>query len=425
MTKRKVNVRRRSFLANTARVAAAVAATGAAGGILSRHAFAANEPIRIGHQCDLTGALASTGYWRKKATDAVATWLNQSGGIAGRPIEVITVDTETKVDVGVSRLRQLIQENKVDFVIGSQHGGIGVASNPVVRELNTIYMPLNRTDATTGSAANPFVFRLMVNTSLTANAAGGWMTQNIGKRWGVVHADYIWGQSHRDAWSQVVGASGGKVLQSIAMPVNTTDPLPYLGKIDRSADAIFLALLGPDVPRSVTALRQIGLGSKALVTADYIFGSFDVVSLGATAEGLWGMDTLPWELADRDTPHLRNMRKVLGVDDRGREAGSGRFCSMGEIWPAWENLGFIKQNVEGSAWKSRADNAKFIRHAEANPKYAESALFPQGELLVRPEDHQGFVDYFLLRVEQGRIRVKNRVPKQAGTYPATVRLNKA
>ena len=424
MKVRKKNVTRREFLANAALSAAGVAVTGTAASIFSGPAAAQGIPIRIGHQCDLTGALASTGYWRKKATDSVAQWINDNGGIAGRPIQVFTLDTETKVDVGLSRIRQLIQEQNVDFVVGSQHGGIGVASNAVARDLKTICLSLSRTDSITGEAANPYVFRLMVTTSQTAKAAGGWLAQSTGKRWAVIFADYVWGQSHRDAWSREIGAAGGKVLQAIGMPVNTSDPLPYLGKIDRSVDAIFIALLGPDVPRTIPALRQIGMGNKPLVMADAVFGVFDILSLGAQAEGLWGMDSLPWELADKDTPHMRSMRKVLSVDERGREIGTNRFCSMGEIWPAWENLGFIKQNVEGARWKSRADNEAFIKHAEANPRYPESALFPQGDLFVRPEDHQGFCDYYALRIEQGRIRVKNRIAKEAGMYPAGAKLNK-
>jgi len=391
--------------------------------LLSHAAFAAEQPIKIGHQCDLTGALASTGYWRKKATDACAQWINQNGGIAGRQIQVVTIDTESKVDVGVSRLRQLIQEQNVDFVIGSQHGGVSVASNAVVRELNAICLSMSRTDSVTGEAATPNVFRLMVDNSLTAKAAGKWAVENTGKRWAVIYADYIWGQSHRDAWSKQVEVSGGKVVQAIPMPVNTPDPLPYVGKLDRSVDAIFVALLGPDVPRTLPALRQVGLGSKPIVTADALFGVFDILGMGSAANGLWGMDSAPWELADKDTPHVRNMRKIIGVDEMGRELGTKRACMVGDVWPAWENLGFIKQNVEGSRWKSRSDNGAFIKHAEANPKYAESAFFPQGELFVRPEDHQAFCDYYILRVEDRRLRTKKRIAKEDGIYPPTVKLN--
>ena len=107
----------------------ATVAAYAAGGVLphaSSSAFAATapagEPILIGHQCDLTGWDAATGYWRDKTATAMVGWLNANGGIAGRPVKLITVDTKSDVDVGVNQLRQLILENKVDAVLGSELG---------------------------------------------------------------------------------------------------------------------------------------------------------------------------------------------------------------------------------------------------------------------------------------------------------------
>jgi len=86
---------------------------------------------------------------RRRST-AAAKWLNKRGGIAGRPIEVSTIDTETKVDVGISRLRQLLQERNVDFVIGSQHGGVAVTSNPIMQEQKRLYLSMSRTDSNHG-----------------------------------------------------------------------------------------------------------------------------------------------------------------------------------------------------------------------------------------------------------------------------------
>src|ERR1700760_4068165 len=87
---KKFSLTRRGLVQGAAATAAALTVPGFA---------SADEPIRIGHQCDLTGALASTGYWRKKAADAAVKYVNEHGGIAGRQVELITVDTETKVDV--------------------------------------------------------------------------------------------------------------------------------------------------------------------------------------------------------------------------------------------------------------------------------------------------------------------------------------
>lgn len=426
MKLRNSELSRRSFLQKAAGLAGGVIAVGAMPAIAAdKTAPAGGTPIKIGHQCDLTGALASTGYWRKKTTDAAAKWLNERGGIAGRPIEVVTTDSESKVDVGVLRMRQMIQDDKVDFVIGSEHGGIGIASSRIAQDLKTPYFSMSRTDGVTETTANPYVFRLMVNTSLVSKSAGSWIVGQTGKRWCILYADYVWGQSHRDAWSKAVQGAGGAVLQTQAMPVNAADPLSYVSKLPRSTDAVFLAVLGPDMPRSLPLFNQVGFAGKPIVTADALFGTFDILGLGAQAEGVWGMDSMPWELEDKDTPHMRTMRTAVGLDARGREIGTGHSCMIGDIWPAWENLGFIKKNVEGSRWKSRGDAPAFIKHAEANPNYPESELFPQGSLFVRPQDHQAFADYYVLVVEKGRIRVKNRLAKEAGIYPTSVNIASA
>jgi branched-chain amino acid transport system substrate-binding protein len=397
------------------------AAASAAMLMISNPARAADS-IRLGHQCDLTGALASTGYWRKKATDAAVKYVNEHGGIAGRQIELITVDTESKVDVGILRLRQLLQDQKVDFVVGSQNGGIAIASNPICRDLGVLCLSLSRTDDVTGSAANPFVFRLMVNTSLTATAAGSWIIDNTGLKWTALYADYVWGQSHRDSWQKQVSAKGGSILSAVAMPVNTTDPLPYISKLDRSADAVFAAVLGPDIPRALPALRQLGFAKKAVLTADAALGSADLLALKGQVEGVWGMDAFPWELADKDTPAMREFRSAIGFDDHGREIGTGRMGAPGEVWSAWSNIGFLKQNIEGSGWKSKEDTPKLIKYAEANPNYAEGTMFPQGSLVVRPQDHQAFCDYYMFRIENGAYRVKHQVQKEAGMYAPTANL---
>ncbi|WP_213774580.1 ABC transporter substrate-binding protein [Bradyrhizobium sp. dw_78] len=398
-------------------------ALGAAAALaLPRTARSEDGPIRIGHQCDLTGALASTGYWRKKATDAAVKYVNENGGIGGRQVEIVTIDTETKVDVGVLRLRQLLQDRNVDFVIGSQNGGIGIASNGICRDLGTLCLSLSRTDDVTGSAANPFIFRLMVNTSLTATASGSWMIDNTAKKWTTLYADYVWGQSHRDSWQKQVDGKGGTVLNAVAMPVNTSDPLPYISKLDRSADAVFAAVLGPDMPRVLPALRQLGFAKKSIMTADSALGNADILALKGQVEGVWGMDSLPWELADKDTPAMRTFRDAIGFDEHGREVGTGRMGSPGEAWPSWSNIGFLKQTIEGSGWKTKADTPQLIKYADAHPEYAEGPLFPQGPLTVRPQDHQAFCEYYLFRIENGSYRVKHKLPREAGVYTPTANL---
>jgi len=415
---KKQTLSRRQLLAG-----ASIAGVSAAAGFLSP-AYGATGSIKIGHQCDLTGPLADNGYWRKKTVDAAARWINANGGVAGRQLEVITVDTECKVDVGVLRLRQLLQDNAVDFVIGSQHGGVSIASNPILLEQKTLCMSLSRTDEVTGKVANPYIFRFMVNTALAAHAAGNWMVKSTGKRWALICADYVWGHGHRDAWVEQLKAANGEAAAVVPIPVNTADPISFVSRIDRSVDAIFVALLGPDLPRVLIALDQLGFGAKTKVVVDAGFGLVEILKFGKQVDGAFGMDSTPFELADIDTPHQRNMRDAIGLDPMNYEVGTKRWGVAGDIWPAWASMSFIKQTVEKSGWQSRDHTAGLIKYAEANPNWAESEFFPQGPVYIRPQDHQGFCNYYALKIEGGRIRVKSKIEKEKGFYPAVVNLQK-
>ena len=110
---------------------------------LTKNLFAktTGEPIIIGHQCDLTGGISSWGYWHDKAAKAAVDYLNDNNGIAGRPVKYVGEDTETNAPTGARKFRSLVQRSKADFVIGSVHSGINLATVPIAKELKTIYIP--------------------------------------------------------------------------------------------------------------------------------------------------------------------------------------------------------------------------------------------------------------------------------------------
>lgn len=382
-----------------------------------------SNAIIIGHQVDLTGPLASTGYWRRKALDAAAEWMNENDGIGGREVRIITEDTGTDVDQGVSRMERLIDQG-ADFIIGSQHGGIAAASTAVAEDTGTLYLPLSRTPSLTMEDASEYLFRLIASAETSSHAAGPALVNEIGERWNIVYADYAWGQQHRDAWQSAVEGAGATVGDVIGIPVDTSDHLAFLRSMGE-ADGIFVALLASDVGRAMPALTNLGHGETPRVLADAVMGVFDVVGLGDQVEGVWGLGEIPWLLEDFDTPAVRNMRERAGVDPEGREEGSGDFVGMQEVFAAWSSLSFLKVNVEGSGWEEKGDTPQLIEHAESNPLYEESELFPQGDLLVRPEDHQGFVDYHILRVTDGEITSEERIPREESEYDPVVDLTEA
>lgn len=378
------------------------------------------EPIVIGHQCELTGWDASTGYWRNKTAEKVTEWLNANGGIAGHPLELVTVDTKSDVDTGVNQMRKLLLEHNVDIIIGSEMTSIALASNKLAQEHGTLYMSMSTASDTTGKKhAVPFQFRMTTNSRAESLGSTKSLVEKVGKRWTIFYVDYAWGHSERDWFTKGVEAAGGEVVNPVAVPLDAQDLFAYVGRIDRSVDGIYIPVL--NALQAIQTFRNAGFQSE-IVLAGLSFSLFDFRDLGDYGEGVWGIELSPVELADIGSEHMANLYGLLGVDENGIETETGKAVGASMVVGMSQTFGFLKSNLEASNWASRADTPRLIKLAESVPEYAHGPLFPIGDVGVRSEDHQAFMDMFIVRVIEGRLRKQARISRADTVYPAEVNL---
>jgi branched-chain amino acid transport system substrate-binding protein len=78
---------------------------------------------------------------------------------------------------------------------------------------------------------------------------------------------------------------------------------------------------------------------------------------------------------------------------------------------AWEDIFAIKQAIEVSGYKTRKEIEGAIRGLEGM-QMKNSLGHPQGDKIIRKEDHCGIVDCYISRVENGKFEVKKRIPKE-------------
>ena len=377
------------------------------------------EPIVIGHQADLTGFLATYGYFYDKVAKAAIDEINKEGGIAGRPVKYVVEDTASDPPTGVRKLRKLIEAEGADFVIGSVHSGVCIASAPAVKELKTVYFPFGMATEITAEKGNRYLFRLITHVREQIQAAGKWAMENVSKEWTSCTTDYAWGWSHRDWWKKLVDENGGKVLSQINIPVGTKDFLPYLAKIPAETKAIYYATLGADTIGFIRQLREIGYKEKKFgVICNH--DGIDLGVLGDAVEGDWTLEYLPRYFSEYNTPYHRKLREYAGLDPNGKEiGGKGLVVTGSHYWSSYEAVFTIKGAVEGSGWKSKKDNPALIEWLEGRT-FKEGPGFPQGDILIRAEDHQGFHQHWMSRIEGGKYRIKFRIPKERTMYPPAV-----
>ena len=370
-------------------------------------------PIVIGHHCELTGGFASWGYWHDKAARKAVDIINKTGGIAKRKVELATEDTESNPASGARKLRNLIQRANAEFVMGSVHSGVMLASIPISTELKTIYMSMGEATEATGSKGTRYSFRTGMDTYSIAAAGVPWCMENLGKNWTIVYADYAWGQSHFQETKTIVEKLGGKVVGNIAVPLDAKDFVPYLTQIPGDTQVVFSIFFGSLSVAFYTQAKSMGISNKAKLYS--VSGTLEAIApadIEGATEGVYILENFPRVLKYKeDAPHKEHNR-VMEIDDvDAREVNSKRVMAKSHAWQSWEDLFTLKAAIETSGYKTRKDTEGVIRALEGL-QMKNSIGHPQGDKLLRKEDHSGILDCYISRIENGRFEVKKRIPKE-------------
>src|SRR6266496_5789185 len=179
-----------------------------------RTAFGQAKPYKIGTLQPLSGTAAAGGKTSLVGTQMAVDRINKSGGINGRPVELIVGDYESKPDVGRRKAEKLVVEDKIDVHEGGYLSNVCLACMPVWEEFKIVNMVGVCLDTTiTTSKCSRYSFRPFDYAPAQAVAFAPHLVK-MGKKWHIAYADYAWGQSTRDAYAEQIKKAGGDVVGS-------------------------------------------------------------------------------------------------------------------------------------------------------------------------------------------------------------------
>jgi len=233
--------------------------------LLGATALAQNKAVKIGVLDDMSGPYAeNTGPGDVAAARfAIADF---GGSVLGKPIELVSADFQSKVDVGVSIAKRWWDDENVDMVIGIPNSAIALALVKVAEEKNRIVMPTAAaTSALTGKSCGPnsihFIYDTYGQTKTIVNA----LAKQGGDSWFFLTVDYAFGLAIEQDATQFIKAAGGKVLGSVRHPLNTADFSSYVLQADSSkARNLMVANGGGDIINSVKQASEFGLIKKGV-----------------------------------------------------------------------------------------------------------------------------------------------------------------
>jgi branched-chain amino acid transport system substrate-binding protein len=203
--------------------------------LISTAAFA-QKPLRVALVEDSTGPLEA--YAKQSRTGFMLGLDYATHGtmmVAGRKIEVIEKDSQTKADVARNLLAEAYGDDNVDLAVGGTNSAVALAMLPVAQDYKKILIVEPAVaDSITGAKWNRYIFRTARNSSqdAIANALA------IGKP-GVVVAtlaqDYAFGHDGVAAFRAALAATGAKLVHEEYAPPTTTD---FTAALQRIFDAL-------------------------------------------------------------------------------------------------------------------------------------------------------------------------------------------
>ena len=382
-----------------------------------RAAFGQAKPYKVGSLQPLSGAAAAGGKTALVGLQMAVDRINASGGINGRPVELIVADDESKPDVGRRKTEKLVVEDNVDVHLGGFLSNICLACMPVFEEAKIVNMISVCLDTTlTTSKCNRYSFRPYDYAPAQAVAFAPYLVNKMGKKWHLAYADYSWGQSTREAYADEIKKAGGSIVGTTGIPLGTADMTPFLSKITGDFDGFFGIFFGKDGVTIGNQAYDLGLTKKYKWAGDgAIAESTNLPALGNKIEGFVGINRyIPVFDPPHDTPaHKKffeeSLKRLKAIDPSGPLPD--RYVQSN-----FEAMNALKLGMEKSKFQGRQDTMKLIEALEGL-EMKEGDDFPQGDKVLRKEDHQAFIREFIFDVKDGKHRILDVIPKEKTIFP--------
>jgi branched-chain amino acid transport system substrate-binding protein len=267
----------------------------------------ANDPVKIGVVADMQGVYSALG-GPGMATAVKMAVKDYGGKVLGRPIEVLTADSQNKPDITASRAREWYDRDKVSMVIEGTDSASAAALQRLAVEKKKITLFVQAASSgITGAQCTPYGMHWAYNTYALANSAGRALVEGGGDSWYFITADYAFGHALEGDTSGVVKELGGKVLGSSRHPIGASDFSSFaVSALNSKAKVVGLANAGKDTQNAIRQIMEFsGSGTKPVIAPLLIFET-DIKGLGLNvAKGMQFSVAFYWDRNDETRAFAR------------------------------------------------------------------------------------------------------------------------
>ena len=358
------------------RILAAFAAfTAGFGSVGSVHAA---ETVKVGVLLAVSGPAAPFGIPERDTVQVLADKYNASAGPNGRKLELIFHDTQTNPTEAARGATKLIQQDKVQVIIGPTTGSSALAMMPIAAANSIpVLAPVGTIAVTQQPSFFPWIFRACPNDEMLVR---GSMEKGIFKpgykRIAVMFQEDAYGKGSSQLAEKLAKEKGVEVVAMVGAETKSIDLTSAATNIrNAKPDAVLLWTSSPGMAAAfVRAANQVGLHVPVIGSGALTQRSFITAAAGAS-DNVMLISLANW---DDPSPKLKALDKVLRAAGK-TPSGFGELLASAAMVALTEGLKKVEGQVTGQKLRDALESL-----GEFDNPYVD------GQLTYNSTNHEGF-----------------------------------
>lgn len=204
-----------------------------------------NDPLRVAMLVPMSGSAGLWGPSCISCAQLAVREINQAGGLRGRPIEPVFLDSDDSSAGALERdLNDLIEDGTVCGIVGMSVSSVRRRLNKVVAgRVPHVYTPLYE-----GHEHSPNVFTIGETPADQLIPAIRRLSVSLKvRRWALIGNDYVWPRTSNAIAKQCIAENGGTVSFEGYVPFGLEEPAWLVERLVRTQpDIVLVSLVGQD-----------------------------------------------------------------------------------------------------------------------------------------------------------------------------------
>lgn len=277
----------------------------------------AQQTYKFGLAMPLTGGQALYGNDQVKAAQWAVEAINANGGVNGKKLEMIVLDTQADPQVGIQAVNRLINVDKAPVFV-TAWSGVVKAVAPLANDNKVVELSVGANSPDIATLGD-YVYTTFPLADVDIRAVAQYSAKEMGKkRAAVLFINNETGIGSAEVYRDTFTKAGGQVVAYEAYDQKATDFTGPLLKI-RAANAEIIHLQGlvSESPQVIAQARQLGI-NVPITSYSGIYNPKLIQQLGAAAEGVIATSLAP---GVDDSPAVKDYvarwQKEMGREPNG------------------------------------------------------------------------------------------------------------